>query len=98
MKSRMIGIALVSAFALANPLLSFAGGQRAKEIAQNNIAADQPRVSSSRAWQAGKGSGLTREQQVSANAYRSETAQDSETVADHAGQTGARWDDPAFHK
>src|SRR5271154_4638935 len=98
MKSRMIGIALVSAFALANPLLSFPGGQRAKEIAQNRIAADQPRGSSSRAWQAGKGSGLTREQQVPANAYRSETAQDSQKLADYASQTGARWDDPAFHK
>jgi len=56
----------------------------------------QDRTDVTRAVQFGKGTGMTRNQGVQANAYRFQTAVDNATVKSSAARTN--WSDPAFRK
>ena len=93
MKSQIIKAALVSAFVLASPVLSFAGGQPAK---MHKNYTSQDRTGVTRAVQQGKGSGLSRNQGVQANANREQTPAESQ-VAKEQSKPG-RPVDTAFHK
>lgn len=91
MKYLTIKVALISAIALTNPLLTFAGGQPAKvqTISKNET---HNFAGAARAVQPGKGTGISRDQVVRTNADRAETAKDS-SIAMHANPG-----DSAFHK
>jgi len=74
MKPRSVKIALLAALALTNPLLTFAGEQPAKE---RNTTSTEDLSGTSRAVPQGKGTGVTRPQEVPADAYRAEKAEDA---------------------
>ena len=92
MKSQMIKAPLVSAFVLTSPMLSFAGGQPAN-MHKNDT---QDRTGISRAVQQGKGSGLTRNEGVQADAYRAQTPAESQVAKEQPNP--GRPVDTAFHK
>jgi hypothetical protein len=92
MKYQIIKATLVSAFVLASPMLSFAGGQPAK-MHKNDT---QDRTGVTRAVQQGKGSGLTRNEGVHANAYREQTPAESQVVKEQSNP--GRPIDTAFRK
>jgi len=93
MKSRLNTAAVLTALVLTSPLLSFAGDQsaRVRPAGSSEIGNDV-----TRAVQQGKGAGMTRNQGVRANAYRSQTAADSASVRSGAARTNPS--DPAFRK
>ena len=93
MKSQMIKAALISAFVLASPMLSFAGGQPAKMHKDDTT---QDRTGTTRAVQQGKGSGLTRNEGVQADAYRAQTPAESQVAKEQSSP--GRPVDTAFHK
>lgn len=92
MRSRSIKVALASAFMLTSPLLTFAGGQPAK-VRMLSKSEMQDRTGITQAVQQGKGTGMTRNQVIRANAYRSQTAEESPARRD-----GPNWGDTAFRK
>jgi hypothetical protein len=96
MKSRSIGLALFSAFALVSPSLTFAGSQT--RIYPANQGDTRDRIGVTHAVQQGKGTVVTRNEGVRANAYRSETAADSQTVKDRSNVAGPNWSDAAYRK
>jgi hypothetical protein len=71
MKSRSMSVALLLAFVLTTPLVTFAGGQPAKV----------------------RNYGTPR-----ANAWRSQTAQQSPIRSENSSAAHPNWGDPAFHK
>ena len=94
MKSRFNRVAVLTALVLTSPLLSLAAGQpKVRPVTKSET---QDRADVTRAVQFGKGTGMTRNQGVQANAYRSQTAADSATVKSSAVR--ANWSDPAFRK
>jgi hypothetical protein len=94
MKSRFSRMAVLTALVLTSPLLSLAGGQpNVRTVSKSEM---QDRTGITRAVQQGKGSGMTRNQRVQANAYRLQTPADSATAKSSAARTN--WSDPAFHK
>jgi len=98
MKSQTMKLALVSVFVLASPLLTFAGGQPAK-MRRFDKEELQDRTGIAQAVQQGKGSGMTRSDvAIRANAYRSQTAEESGTVVQQSRGAHSNWNDSAFHK
>jgi hypothetical protein len=98
MKSLSVRAALMSAVALALPLLTFAGGQPAKvRMPGKDEARDRSGVA--RALQQGKGGGLSLSQTViRANAYRVQTEAASPATKDQPGGAGPNLSDSAFRK
>jgi hypothetical protein len=98
MKSQSMKLALASAFVLASPLFTFAGGQPAIRR-QPGKEEMQDRTGIMRAIQQGKGTGMTRSDVViRANAYRSQTPDESRVPAQQSGSVHSSWNDSAFHK
>jgi hypothetical protein len=96
MKSTSIKVMLLSAFAMASPLLTFAG-DRAVPPSGKDHAQDQIEIS--RALQQGKGSGMSLSQGViRANANREQTAKDQSVVRAQPVFPRSNLTDPAFHK
>ena len=91
MKYLPIKMALISAIALTNPLLTLAGGQPAKV---QTVEKNEPQhfAGAARAVQPGKGTGISRDQVVRTDADRVQTAKDT-SIAVHANPG-----DSAFHK
>jgi hypothetical protein len=97
MKSQTMKLALVSVFALASPLLTFAGGQPKVRWVSKEEAQDRSGIT--RAVQQGKGSGMTRSDvAIRANAYRSQTPEESGTAVQQPRAAHSSWNDSAFHK
>ena len=97
MKSQMIKATLVSAFVLASPILSFAaaGAHLIRVPSKDEV---QSKVGVTRAVQPGKGSMVTRNQEVQANAYREQTASESQVTKDQS-RTGSQYlSDKALRK
>jgi hypothetical protein len=96
MKSRSMRVALLSAFVLTSPLLTFAGGQPAKVRMPSKETQNPAGVT--QAVPQGKGTGISRNQGVRANAWRLETAEDGPALKDESGAVRTNWSDPAFVK
>jgi hypothetical protein len=90
---RSIGLTMLSAFILAGPTLTFAGGQP-KVLRSTNEA--QYVKGATRAVQQGKGSGMSCNQTVTANAYRAQTDTDSAPLRN--GAAPMHWDEAGFCK
>lgn len=96
MKSRFIKVALLPAFVLASPLLTFAGGQHLVRMPRKGEIPDRTGIT--QAVQQGKGAGMSRNQGVRANAYRSETADVRAALKDESGAVRFNAGDTAFRK
>lgn len=96
MRSGSIAMAVLMAVAMASPSFAF-GGQKARGDAPTANEA-QDRTAVARAVQQGKGGGLTRNDTLRGNAYRSQTGQEAAAVAPSASRPGPNWDDSAFRK
>jgi len=97
MKSQSIKLAMVSVFVLASPLLTFAAGQPKVRWVSKEEMRDRSVIT--RAIPQGKGSGMTRSEVViSANAYRSQTPEESGTAVQQSRAAHSTWNDSAFHK
>jgi hypothetical protein len=96
MKLRFIRVATLPTLVLASSLLTFAGDQpgNANTPAKDEI---QDRTGVTRAVQQGKGGGMSRNT-VRANAYRSQTAEDSVALKDESGSVRSNRGDIAFRK
>ena len=96
MKLQSVKMVLLTASILASPVLTFAGGQPNHVYTpQKNEAQDRAGIAQS--VNQGKGAGITRSDVVlRGNAYRSETAQDSQAL--RANSSGPNWNDSGFHK
>ena len=94
MKSRFSRVAVLTALVLTSPLLSLAGGQ--PKVHAVSKSETQDRADVTRAVQFGKGTGMTRNQSVQANAYRFQTAADSASLQSGAVRTNRA--DTAFRK
>jgi hypothetical protein len=98
MKSRFVGLALLSVFVLVTPLLTFAGGQPAKMRWVSKEEA-QDRTGITRSINQGKGAGMTLSQRViRANAYREQTADDRSATTAQTVAVHPKAGDPAFTK
>jgi hypothetical protein len=98
MKSRSIKVALLSAFALMSPLLTFAGDQPG-QMHRYSKSEIENRDGVTQAVQRGKGAGVSRNQLVlRTNAYRSETAEESPALRNDSDVVGPSWGDSAFRK
>ena len=97
MKSRSFRLALLSAIALTTPLLPFAGSQPA--VVGNYTNRETLDARPTQAVQQGKGSGMSRNQTViRANAWRSQTEEDSLKLREKPAATHINWGDSAFRK
>ena len=98
MKLQSVKMALLAAAILASPVLTFAGGQPNHVYTPpKNEAQDVTGIAQN--VNQGKGAGMTRSDVVlRGNAYRSETAQDSQALNAKSSAAGPNWDDTAFHK
>jgi hypothetical protein len=96
MKSRSFRVALLSAIALGSPLLTFAGGQPA--IVRNFTYREATNANGKRTEQQGKGTGMSRNQTVLANAWRSQTEEDNLKLRDKPAAAHINWGDSAFRK
>jgi hypothetical protein len=97
MKSQFVRVALLSAVVLTSPLLTFAGGQPAKEHNYNKENTQGRTIG--RALQQGKGGGMSLSNgTIRANAYREQTTEQSPvaTVQPVPGQVKSG--DTAFTK
>jgi hypothetical protein len=93
MKSRSIKLALLSAFALMSPLLTFAGDHPGQMHRYSNNEIEN-RDGVTRDVQQGKRAGVSRNQLVlRGNANRSETPE-----GNSADVAGPNWGDSAFRK
>jgi hypothetical protein len=96
MKSRSIRMALLSAFVLGSPLLTFAASQRPIHVPSKDEIQDRTGIT--RAVQQGKGGGMSRNQVVlRANAYRLQTPEESQAIRDKSDATLPKGDS-AFRK
>jgi hypothetical protein len=96
--SRSIKVALLSAFALMSPFLTFAGDQPGQMHRYSNSEIEN-RDGVTRAVQQGKGAGVSRNQLVlRGNAYRSETPEESSALRNDSDVAGPNWGDSAFRK
>jgi hypothetical protein len=97
MKSPSIRLTLLSSLVVACPMLTFAGSQSVgMHVPSKSEMQDRSGVT--RAVQQGKGTAITRNQVIRANAYRSQTTEDSRTLKDKVTSAGPNWSDPAFRK
>jgi hypothetical protein len=97
MKLQSVKMVLLAAAILASPVLTFAGGQHRNYAPGKNET--QNRAGIAQNVNQGKGAGMTRSDVVlRGNAYRSETAQDSQALNAKSSAAGPNWDDTAFHK
>jgi len=90
-------VALLLAFVLTSPVLTFAGGQPAK-VRMTSARDMQNPADISQAVQQGKGTGISRNQGVRANAWRLQTAEDSPALRAESGATHPNLSDTAFRK
>jgi hypothetical protein len=98
MKSKSVRTMLLAASILVSPALTFAGGQPNKVYPSGKNEAQDHTVFA-RSVNQGKGAGMTRSDVVlRGNAYRSQTAEDSQALRDKPGAAGPNWNDTAFHK
>jgi hypothetical protein len=98
MKSRSVKMVLFAASILASPALTFAGGQPNHVYTPPKNEA-QDRAGIAQTVNQGKGAGITRSDVVlSGNAYREQTAQDSQALKDKSNAAGPNWNDSGFHK
>jgi len=98
MKSKSVKMMLLTASILVSPALSFAGGQPNRIYTPSKNEAQDHTVFARNVNQ-GKGAGMTRSDVVlRGNAYRSETAEDSQALRVKSGASGPNWNDTAFHK
>lgn len=97
MKLRSIRTAVLSTLVLASPSLTVAASQSTGMHVPSQSEM-QNRDGVTRAVQQGKGGGMTRNQGVRANAYRSQTAGENPTVRDASGGVGSKRSDTAFRK
>jgi len=82
MKLQSIRVAVLSSLLLASPAIGFAAGQHLVRAPKPSELQDRSDVT--HAVQYGKGTGMTRNEHVLAgNAFRSQTAQDSQTLKDN---------------
>ena len=96
MKSRPIRVALIAAVALTSPLLAFAADRPPIHVPSKTEM--QNRDGITRAVQQGKGGGMPRNQEVRANAYRSQTAAENQVVKEKPKTGYPNWGDTAFRK
>jgi hypothetical protein len=97
MKSPSIRLTLFSGLVLACPLVTFAGGQSVGMRVPSKSEM-QDRTGVTRAVQQGKGTVITRNQAIRADAYRSQTPEDSRKIRDNPTSAGPNWGDRAFRK
>jgi hypothetical protein len=97
MKVRSIKMAVLSTFLVLASPLAFAGSQSTGMHVPSQSEM-QNRDGVTQAVQQGKGSGMTRNQEVRANAYRSQTAGESPTVRNGSGAGDSNRGDMAFRK
>jgi hypothetical protein len=95
MKSQL-RVALLSALALTSPSLSFAAGQHLIRVPSTDEAQDRSGVT--RAVQFGKGTGITRNEGVRANAYREQTPAESQVTKGQSKTGSPNWQDRALRK
>jgi hypothetical protein len=95
MKSQL-RVAMLSALVLTSPLLSFAAGQHLIRVPSNEEMQDRSGIT--RAVQYGKGTGVTRNQEVSANAFREQTAAESQVVKEQPKSENSNLSDKALRK
>jgi hypothetical protein len=99
MKSQSIRVALLWAFGLASPLLTFAGSQPAEVQRWLGKEEMRDRTSITQTVQRGKDTGLIRSEVViRANAYRSQTPEESRALVQQSGVAHSNWNDSGFHK
>jgi hypothetical protein len=96
MKLRTIRMVVLSSLVLATPSLTLAGGPDHYRMLSKSEMKDL--TGATRAVQQGKGSGLSRNQVIQANAYRAQTAQENPAAADNSGTTHSNRSDTAFRK
>lgn len=97
MKLRSVRTAVFSALVLASPVLSLAAQPAKVGIVTKAKAPDPADVT--KAVQFGKGTGMTRKDEtLSGNAYRSQTADDKGKVKNNSGDQRPSYSDPAFRK
>lgn len=97
MKSQFVRVALLSALVLTSPLLTFAGGQVAKE--HNYTKDTTPDRTIGRALQQGKGGGMSLSNRtIRANAYREQTTEQSPAAAVQPIPGQVKSGDTAFTK
>ena len=97
MTLQTIRTAVLSALVLASAALTFAANQSTGMHVPSKSEM-QSRDGVTRAVQQGKGSGITRNQGVRANAYRSLTAGESSAIVDKSSAGRSRFSDIAFRK
>jgi hypothetical protein len=96
MKSTLIKVMLLSAFALASPLLTLAGDRAVPPSGKDHA---QDRTEIGRALQQGKGSGMSLSQVViRTNASRVQTAEEKSVVKKQPVAPRSNLSDTAFHK
>jgi hypothetical protein len=97
MTSQTVKSAIVSAFVLATPALTFAGGQpKIHPISKEEM---RDRTGITQGVQRGKDTGMIRsEVVVRANAYRSQTPEESRVSVAQPPSPHSSWNDSAFHK
>jgi hypothetical protein len=97
MKFQSIRTAVLSILVLASPSLTLAADQ-STGIQVPNQSEVQNRDGVTRNVNQGKGSGMTRNQGVHANAYRSQTAAESPAINEQSGAAGSTSGESAFRK
>ena len=96
MKSMSIKVMLLSAFAMASPLLTLAGDRAVPASGKDHV---QDRTEIGRALQQGKGSGMSLSQVViRANASRAQTAEEKSVVREQPVAPRSNLSYTAFHK
>lgn len=97
MKLQTIRTAVIGACVLASPVLSLAGQPAKVGIVTKAQAPDPANVT--KAVQFGKGTGMTRKDEtLSGNAYRSQTADDKGKVKNNSGDQRPSYSDAALRK
>jgi hypothetical protein len=97
MKSQFIRVAMLPALVLASSWLSFAGDQPGTVQPQTQGKSESQDAPVPRAVQQGKGGAVSRNQ-LRANAYRSQTGEDSAGLKDQSGAVRSNAGDIAFRK
>jgi hypothetical protein len=96
MKSTSIKVMLLSAFAMASPLLTLAGDRAVPPSGRDHA---QDRTEIGRALQQGKGTGMSLSPVfIGANASRVQTAEEKSVVKAQPVAPGSNLSDTAFHK
>jgi hypothetical protein len=94
--SMSVRFVLLSAFALTSPVLGLAAGQHLIRVPGKDEAQDRTGVT--RAVQYGKGTGMTRDESVKANAFREQTPAESRVVKENLSAAHPNLSDRALRK